>query len=105
MQEEDWRFSHLRKLIKVFRESVGSLELNLMDSQTAIQPILVGDNQAALDCSKQLRDLGFLVTAIRPPSVPNGTARLRITLSAAHTQADIENLIGALKQLQKDGAL
>jgi 8-amino-7-oxononanoate synthase len=105
MQEEDWRFSHLQKLIKVFRESVGSLGLNLMDSQTAIQPILVGDNQAALDCSKQLRDLGFLVTAIRPPTVPNGTARLRITLSAAHTQADIENLIGALKQLQKDGAL
>lgn len=105
MQEEDWRFSHLHQLIQVFRESVGAMGLNLMDSNTAIQPILVGDNQGVLDCSQKLRDLGFLVTAIRPPTVPNGTARLRITLSAAHTQEDLENLIGALKQLQKEGAL
>ncbi len=105
MQEEDWRFQHLHSLIKIFRNSVATLGLHLMDSQTAIQPILVGDNQAALDCSNKLKDLGFLVTAIRPPTVPNGTARLRITLSAAHTEADVASLVEALKQLQKSDLL
>jgi 8-amino-7-oxononanoate synthase len=70
-----------------------------MPSHTAIQPILVGDNAKALDISQQLEQRGILITAIRPPTVPANTARLRITLSAAHTPAQVEFLLETLKQI------
>src|SRR5512143_1067455 len=73
--------------------------LQLMPSDTAIQPLLIGDNQQALNLSEGLRSRGIWVAAIRPPTVPQGTARLRITLSAAHTKDDVERLIGALHEL------
>lgn len=68
-------------------------------TSTAIQPLLVGDNQAALHLSSRLWEKGIWVPAIRPPTVPKGTARLRISLSAAHNQSDIAQLIDTLKQL------
>ena len=95
----DERRTHLRRLIAKLREGVSDLPWPLMPSDTAIQPLLVGDNQAVLQLSDRLRERGLWVAAIRPPTVPQGTARLRITLSAAHTESDVEQLIGALHEL------
>ena len=67
-----------------------------MESSSAIQPVIIGENQAALDLAQQLREQGIWVSAIRPPTVPPGTARLRITLSAAHSEQDINHLLEAL---------
>ncbi len=74
-------------------------ELNLLPSTTAIQALVMGDDSKALDASKKLHDAGFFVPAIRPPTVPEGTSRLRITLSAAHSSEHIERLTSALKEL------
>ena len=95
----DEKRQHLRRLIQQLREGLSDLPWPLMPSPTAIQPLLIGDNQAALSLSERLRERGIWVAAIRPPTVPIGTARLRITLSAAHTTADVEQLIGALHEL------
>lgn len=99
IQTETWRREHLQALIQTFRTGAKQLGLNLMPSHTAIQPILVGDNAKALAISQQLEQRGILITAIRPPTVPANTARLRITLSAAHTQAQVEFLLETLKQI------
>ncbi|MFZ3160195.1 MAG: aminotransferase class I/II-fold pyridoxal phosphate-dependent enzyme, partial [Rhodoferax sp.] len=69
----------------------------LTPSQTAIQPLLIGDNSAALDAMARLRAQGLWVPAIRPPTVPQGTARLRIALSAAHQADDVDQLLCALR--------
>lgn len=101
VQTETWRREHLQDLIQVFRKGSAQLGLDLMPSQTAIQPILVGENAKALSISQQLEQRGILITAIRPPTVPTNTARLRITLSAAHTQAQVEFLLETLGQILK----
>ena len=90
---------HLQKLVAQLRSGLSDLPWQLMPSVTAIQPLLIGDNLQALKLSEGLRERGIWVAAIRPPTVPQGTARLRITLSAAHTDADVEQLIGALHEL------
>jgi len=90
---------HLRGLIAQLRNGLADLRWKLMPSGTAIQPLLIGDNRAALALSEALRERGIRVAAIRPPTVPQGTARLRITLSAAHSENDVEQLIGALHEL------
>ena len=95
----DERRQRLRENIAAFRAGVAALDLALLDSETAIQGIVVGDNAAATRLSEALFDAGFLVTAIRPPTVPEGTARLRLTLSAAHTAEQIERLLDALARL------
>ncbi len=69
-----------------------------MDSFTPIQPILIGDSGRALRLSQLLRERGVMVTAIRPPTVPAGSARLRVTLSAAHSEAQVQLLLNALEQ-------
>jgi len=92
---------HLRELIAQLRSGLAGLPWKLMPSDTAIQPLLVGDNQAALALSEGLRERGVRVAAIRPPTVPQGTARLRITLSAAHSESDVAQLIGALHELAR----
>lgn len=99
VEREHWRREKLSELIDYFRSAMAALNLDLMHSTTAIQPILVGDNQRALRLSDGLLESGFHVTAIRPPTVPVGSARLRITLSAAHEKADIDALILALARL------
>ena len=91
--------THLHKLIVQLRSGLSDLPWQLMPSDTAIQPLLIGDNKQALSVSESLRARGIWVAAIRPPTVPPGTARLRITLSAAHTEADVTELIGALHEL------
>lgn len=82
--------------IQHFRNGAAERGLSLLDSSSAIQPLLVGDNAAALALAQRLRQAGCWVSAIRPPTVPPGSARLRITLSAAHQPADIDYLLEAL---------
>ena len=92
---------HLQRLIAQLRSGLRGLPWHLMPSATAIQPMLVGDNLAALRLSERLREHGIWVAAIRPPTVPQGTARLRITLSAAHGVADVRRLIDTLHELAR----
>ncbi len=99
IEQGDERRAHLKQLIARLRSGLAGLPWSLMQSDTAIQPLLIGDNQRALELSAALRERGIWVAAIRPPTVPQGTARLRITLSASHTEADVERLIGALHEL------
>ncbi|MDL2200206.1 8-amino-7-oxononanoate synthase [Halopseudomonas aestusnigri] len=102
VREEHWRRDQLAALISRFRAGVTSLGLELMDSPTPIQPIVVGTSERALALSAALRARGLLVTAIRPPTVPQGTARLRVTLSAAHTEQQVDRLLDALGQAHKE---
>jgi 8-amino-7-oxononanoate synthase len=87
---------HLQQLIARFRQGAAALGWPLGASYTPIQPLLVGESAAALQLAERLRALGLWVTAIRPPTVPVGTARLRITLSAAHSEQDVDRLLYAL---------
>ncbi len=96
VRAEQWRRDRLQQNIARFRAAAGAGGLRLTDSATPIQPLVVGDAARALALSSALRRRGFLVTAIRPPTVPAGTARLRIALSAAHSAADIDGLAAAL---------
>ncbi|WP_122690320.1 8-amino-7-oxononanoate synthase [Pseudomonas viridiflava] len=98
LRTEHWRREHLTNLISQFRQGAEQLGLQLMDSYTPIQPILIGDAGRALRLSQLLRERGVMVTAIRPPTVPVGSARLRVTLSAAHTEAQVQLLLDALEQ-------
>ena len=93
--------AHLHRLVTQLRNGLSDLPWQLMPSDTAIQPLLIGDNKRALSLSEGLRARGIWVAAIRPPTVPQGTARLRITLSAAHSEADVDNLVGALHELTR----
>jgi 8-amino-7-oxononanoate synthase len=86
--------------IRYFRKACSQCGIEVATSQTAIQPVIVGDTLTAVEISEQLFARGILVTAIRPPTVPEGTARLRITLSAAHAYTHIDKLVSALDSLQ-----
>ena len=96
VETETWRRDHLNALIARFRSGAAQLGLKLMESTTPIQPLLVGEPEAALALTRQLKEQGLLVAAIRPPTVPTGTARLRITLTAAHTEQQVDRLLSAL---------
>lgn len=96
LRREHWRREHLARLIEQFRHGAEQLGLTLMDSFTPIQPLLIGSSARAMALSGLLRERGVLVTAIRPPTVPAGSARLRVTLSAAHTHAHVQRLLNAL---------
>ncbi len=98
-RREEWRREHLRVLIARLRAGACQLGLPLAESPTPIQPLMAGGTARALDWSQALESAGILVTAIRPPTVPEGSARLRITLSAAHTEADVDRLLDALSAL------
>jgi 8-amino-7-oxononanoate synthase len=96
LQQEAWRRQHLQALISRFRAGAEQQGLQLMDSATAIQPIILGDSETALLASERLLAQGFWVSAIRPPTVPAGTARLRITFSSLHTEQQVDALLEAL---------
>ena len=96
-RDEAWRRERLEALIARFRAGAEQLGFALPRSTSPIQPLIVGDPQATLDMSRGLEQHGCLCTAIRPPSVPEGTSRLRITLTAAHTDADVDRLLNALE--------
>ena len=93
---ESWRREHLQNLIKRFRVGAEQLSLPIKDSITPIQPLIVNENKTALAFGNALFQSGFLVSAIRPPTVPQGSARLRITISSAHTGEHIDQLLEAL---------
>jgi 8-amino-7-oxononanoate synthase len=99
IEAENWRREKLQELIAYFQKQMAALEVELMPSQTAIQPIIIGDNHKTLNLSNKLFDQGLHVTAIRPPTVPTGSARLRCTLSATHEFAHIDLLVKGLKTL------
>ena len=94
--EDDWRRDHLQALIGHFRDGASQRGLELMASDSPIQPMLIGDSAAALEVAESVRRQGFLVVAMRPPTVRPGTARLRITLSAAHGIAQLDALLDAV---------
>jgi 8-amino-7-oxononanoate synthase len=96
LQDEAWRRDHLASLVARFRRGARQLELPLMDSVSAIQPLVVGGAERAVALSEQLRARGLLIGAIRPPTVPRGTSRLRITLSAAHSEQQVDQLLQQL---------
>jgi 8-amino-7-oxononanoate synthase len=100
MQEDRERLKHLRTLIDFFGDSLKLQFARLPYSQTAIQPIIVGDNATALAFAEALRERHMLVPAIRPPTVPKGTARLRVSITAAHSADDLFDLITALTDLE-----
>jgi 8-amino-7-oxononanoate synthase len=99
VREQDWRREQLQALVRRFREGAAQLGLDLAESSTPIQPLIVGEAAAALRWSQALRAHGILISAIRPPTVQPGSARLRITFSAAHSAAQIDRLLDALEKL------
>jgi len=99
VEEEHWRREKLQSLISQFRTGANELGLNLMDSFTPIQPILIGDDKQTIKIGKVLEDKGILVGVIRPPTVPEGSARLRITFSANHSEKDVTQLLDALESI------
>ena len=94
---EGWRREHLAKLIARLRSGTAGLRWQHPASPTAIQPLIIGGNAEALAVMDSLKAQGLWVPAIRPPTVPEGTARLRISLSAAHSEADVDRLLAALQ--------
>ncbi len=96
VRAESWRRDKLTMLIARFRAGAEQLGLALLPSQSPIQPILIGDSKKALAISAALLNAGFLVSAIRPPTVPQGSARLRVTFSALHDEVHIDALLDAL---------
>jgi len=101
VQEDTARRERLHNNIGEFRETAAQLDLRLLDSHTAIQPVLIGDNADVMRISTVLQQNGFLVGAIRPPTVPAGSARLRITLSADHTHDNIHRLLEAVRGVMR----
>ncbi len=99
VDNEAWRREHLRELIAHFKTGAQQLGLNLMPSDTPIQPILIGEASEATRLSNQLFESGIHVTAIRPPTVPQGSARLRVTFSAAHSLHDVDELLHQLARI------
>jgi len=101
VRDESWRRERLRALVMQFRAGAETLGLTLATSPTPIQPVILGAAATALAASRHLRARGILVPAIRPPTVPEGSARLRITFSAAHEPAHVERLLQALAELPR----
>jgi 8-amino-7-oxononanoate synthase len=100
IERETWRREQLQKLIKHVRKSLENLRWKLLPSQTAIQSIIIGDNAEALRVMEKLKEKNIWVPAIRPPTVAVGTARLRISLSAAHSLENVERLVDGLQNIE-----
>lgn len=98
-QGDDLR-ANLNQLIAYLKQNLKLKQWKLLESDTAIQPLIIGGNEESLAVSEYLQTHGILVPAIRPPTVPTGTARLRISLSAAHTLDDVKQLIAAIHQAE-----
>jgi 8-amino-7-oxononanoate synthase len=101
VQEETWRRERVRAHVAAFREAAQGAGLQIGSSRTPIQPIILGSAARALAASDALWEQGIWVTAIRPPTVPEGSARLRITLSASHTEGEVTRLVETLAAVLK----
>jgi 8-amino-7-oxononanoate synthase len=99
IEQDEWRREALTQHIAQLQQGLQSSPWKLLPSTTPIQPLLIGDSAEAVRISQELRERGLLVPAIRPPTVPQGMARLRISLSAAHQPQDIARLTDALREL------
>ena len=99
IEHGDERRAHLQRLTAQLRDGLANTRWQLVPSPTAIQPIIIGDNHEALRVANALFERGLWVPAIRPPTVPKGTARLRVSLTAAHTNEQVEQLVLALREL------
>ncbi|MGR5137614.1 8-amino-7-oxononanoate synthase [Vibrio jasicida] len=97
VQEQSWRREKLIELSEVYRDSLNDLD-GFVETQTSIKPFMIGESELALQVASACRQSGIWVSAIRPPTVPKGTSRLRITLTANHTKEQIQTLSMALKQ-------
>jgi len=95
------RRERLQSLVSTLAQGLQLRRWRRLDSSTAIQPVVVGDNAHAMAAAKALYDLGYWVPAIRPPTVPAGTARLRVTLSADHDPADVARLAEAVNRIER----
>ncbi|MBI2313157.1 MAG: 8-amino-7-oxononanoate synthase [Betaproteobacteria bacterium] len=100
IESEDWRRQRLAELIARLKAGLKDGAWRLLPSTTPIQPLVVGDNRRAVALAAGLRERGILVPAIRPPTVPEGSARLRVSLSAAHAPEDVDRLLDALRDLE-----
>jgi 8-amino-7-oxononanoate synthase len=98
LQQEHWRREQLAQRIQQFRAGAEQLGLELMPSPTPIQPVVIGDEARTMTIAASLEAKGFLVGAIRPPTVPRGSARLRITFCADHTEQQVDDLLSALSE-------
>lgn len=103
--QESWRREKVLALAARFKQGAKQLGLPLLDSITPIQPLITGTSEAASKWAQALRKNGILVTAIRPPTVPQNTARLRITFSAEHTEQQVDQLLEALEAISSGNAL
>lgn len=101
--EDAWRRERLKDLIAALKQGLKLQRWHLMASDTPIQPLVIGSNREVLDVSERLRERGIRVPAIRPPTVPKGEARLRISLSAAHSLEDVARLVDVLNELERAG--
>jgi 8-amino-7-oxononanoate synthase len=102
IRTEEWRRERLRGLVASLKRALPGI--GLKPSDTPIQPLVLGANAAALHAAASLRERGIIVPAIRPPTVPEGTARLRISLSAAHDEQDVSRLAAMLREACASGA-
>ena len=100
LEKENWRRDKLQTLIGQFRKGASELGLELLDSITPIQPIIIGSSEKALTLSEKLLEKNILISAIRPPTVAEGTARLRVTFSAMHTEKHVDNLLTVLEEIK-----
>jgi 8-amino-7-oxononanoate synthase len=103
IEHESWRREHLQDLTGVLRNNLDLTGWRMLPSDTAIQPLVIGGNSDAVAVSTRLAESGLLVPAIRPPTVPRGTARLRISLSADHTIEDVQRLARTLSAVNQLG--
>jgi 8-amino-7-oxononanoate synthase len=99
LRSEDWRRQRLAELIRLLSGDMPSVRGTLLPSSTAIQPLVLGAAAQATRASEGLAERGLIVPAVRPPTVPKGSARLRISLSAAHSAQDVRTLLDALRAL------
>ena len=95
-RRDHWRREKLQSLVAHFRQQAAFRDLQLLPSTTPVQPVMCGDEKRAVALSTALEAQGYWVPAIRPPTVPDGRARLRVTLSSLHTQGEVDALIDAL---------
>ena len=100
IEKEHWRRERLKNLIQILRSQLKLKRWKLLASETPIQPLIIGSNKEALAIGEKLWQQGFWVPVIRPPTVPQGQARLRISLSAAHSEEEVTRLVDAINNLQ-----
>ncbi|MDB4261045.1 8-amino-7-oxononanoate synthase [Porticoccaceae bacterium] len=105
VREESWRRDKLVQIVARFRRGAQQIGLQLAESNMPIQPVLINNDEKVMQVGQQLRAAGFLVGAIRPPTVPVGTGRLRITFSADHSEEQVDQLVAALDSLNLSAAV